>query len=92
MFAQGGFKETNLSHAEELIKEASESGAQIALFPECLDLGRTNPSSQFDAEPISEGTEVFQGPYGVDGEAILYADIVPKERPFRGHDWSKMES
>ncbi len=56
MLVEGGQKEKNISHAEELIKEASEGGAQLALLPECLDLGWTHPSSQFDADPIPEGS------------------------------------
>ncbi|MCK5672615.1 MAG: carbon-nitrogen hydrolase family protein [Spirochaetales bacterium] len=56
MLVEGGLKEKNLSHAEELIKEASEGGAQVALLPECLDLGWTHPSSKFDAEHIPTGS------------------------------------
>ena len=52
---KGGRKEENLSHAEELIYRASGGGAQIALLPECLDLGWTHPSSQTKAEPIPTG-------------------------------------
>lgn len=56
MLVRGGMKDLNLSHAEELIAEASEGGADIALLPECLDLGWTHPSSQNEAEPIPGGS------------------------------------
>ena len=56
MLVEGGLKEKNISHAEELIKEASDAGGQVVLLPECLDLGWTNPSSQTEAEPIPEGS------------------------------------
>lgn len=58
MLVEGGLKDANLSHAEDLIGEAAREGAQVVLLPECLDLGWTHPSSQSDAEPIPGG-----GPY-----------------------------
>ena len=36
----------------------------------------------------SDGTEIFQGPYGPDAECILYADVNPVSRPARGADWA----
>lgn len=50
-----GNKNRNLAHAEELIEDAAEHGADLALLPEAMDLGWTHPSSQTDAEPIPEG-------------------------------------
>ncbi len=38
-----GEAETNLHHAADLIARAARTGAQIALLPECLDLGWTSP-------------------------------------------------
>ena len=35
------------------------------------------------------GSEVVQGPYGVDAETILYVEIEPQERPARGCGWMK---
>ncbi|MDA3939983.1 MAG: carbon-nitrogen hydrolase family protein [Spirochaetia bacterium] len=55
MLVEGGRKEENLFHAEELIFRASEGGAQIALLPECMDLGWTHTSSQSEAEAIPDG-------------------------------------
>lgn len=34
------------------------------------------------------GEEILQGPFGVDAEAILYAEIEPVPRRHRGHDWA----
>jgi len=55
MSVEGGNKDRNLAHAEELIGEAAENGADLTLLPEAMDLGWTHPSSQTDAEPIPEG-------------------------------------
>jgi len=55
MHVEGGEKTRNLNHAVELIAEAASNGAQVALLPECLDLGWTHPSSLTEAEPISVG-------------------------------------
>jgi predicted amidohydrolase len=60
MLVKGGRKEENLCKAEELIFRASEGGAQLALLPECLDLGWTHPSSQTEAEPIPDGSSFRQ--------------------------------
>lgn len=51
----GGQKEENLSRAVSLIAEACEHGANIALLPETLDLGWTDPSSVTEAEPVPGG-------------------------------------
>lgn len=55
MAVRGGDLSHNLAHARELIAEASSNDAQLALLPECLDLGWTHPSSQHFAGPIPEG-------------------------------------
>ncbi len=55
MQVEGGEKIRNLNHAVELIAEAAANGAQVALLPECLDLGWTHPSSLTEAEPVSIG-------------------------------------
>lgn len=37
-----------------------------------------------------EGKEVLQGPYGVDADKILYAEVEPVARPARGDGWAKL--
>jgi len=44
--------EKNLLHAAELVKNASEKGADICILPECLDLGWGNTKAQELAYPI----------------------------------------
>ena len=55
MEVRGGDKKWNVGHALELIAEAVAHGTQVALLPECLDLGWTHPSSLTQAESIPEG-------------------------------------
>ncbi|MCZ6674339.1 MAG: carbon-nitrogen hydrolase family protein [Verrucomicrobia bacterium] len=55
MEVSGGEKERNIRHAVELVSEAASKGAEVALLPECLDLGWTHPSSQTMAEEIPDG-------------------------------------
>ena len=55
MEVRGGDKEWNLRHAVELISEAASNGADVALLPECMDLGWTHPSSLTMAEEIPDG-------------------------------------
>src|SRR5438093_873335 len=45
----------NRAHAAELVAEARRLGADVALLPECCDLGWTDPSSRELAEPIPGG-------------------------------------
>ena len=44
-----------LETAVELISEAALHGVDVALLPECMDLGRTHPSSLTMAEEIPDG-------------------------------------
>lgn len=37
-----------------------------------------------------DGSDVIQGPYGVDAETIVYADIDLRPRPARGTDWATL--
>lgn len=37
-----------------------------------------------------EGDPVLTGPYGVDADTILYADIEPRPRPARGDGWERV--
>lgn len=55
MEIRGGQLDWNLDHAIQQIGQAASEGAQVALLPECLDLGWTDPSSQTKAEPIPDG-------------------------------------
>jgi predicted amidohydrolase len=51
----GGQKQENLARAQSFIAEASEHGADLALLPEAMDLGWTDPASQSGAEPVPDG-------------------------------------
>ncbi len=55
MQVRGGDRDWNVNHAVELIAEAAANGAEVALLPECMDLGWTHPSSLEMAEAIPEG-------------------------------------
>ena len=55
MQVKGGDKAWNIRHAVELISEAALNGVDVALLPECMDLGRTHPSSLTMAEEIPDG-------------------------------------
>jgi predicted amidohydrolase len=39
-----------------------------------------------------DGSQVLQGPYGIDAETILYADINLEPRPARGDQWDRVWS
>jgi len=55
MEVKGGDRDWNLQHAVERVTEAASNGAEVALLPECLDLGWTHPSSQDLADEIPGG-------------------------------------
>ncbi len=55
MEVRGGDKAWNIRHAVELVSEAAANGAQVALLPECMDLGWTHPASRTMAEEIPDG-------------------------------------
>ena len=55
MHVEGGNRPKNLLHAEKMITEASEAGAEIILLPEALDLGWTHPSAKTNAASIPSG-------------------------------------
>ncbi len=55
MLVKGGDKQWNIRHAVELIAKAASNGAEVALLPECMDLGWTHPSSLSMAERIPNG-------------------------------------
>jgi predicted amidohydrolase len=52
MLVQAGKPETNLRRASGMIQKAAESGCDIIVLPECLDLGWTYPKAGKFAEPI----------------------------------------
>ncbi|MHB9008038.1 MAG: carbon-nitrogen hydrolase family protein [Limisphaerales bacterium] len=58
MRVEGGRKAANLERAEARIAEAARAGADLALLPEALDLGWTDPSATEGAEPIPGGEPV----------------------------------
>jgi len=55
MEVRGGEPAWNVHHAVELVSEAASKGAQVALLPECLDLGWTHPASRTTAGEIPGG-------------------------------------
>lgn len=55
MLVEPGKQETNVSRAEQRIREAAEQGAEVVLLPECLDLGWTHPSAETLATTVPDG-------------------------------------
>jgi predicted amidohydrolase len=55
MHVVGGALDANLEHAGEMIAEAAQHGAQLVLLPEAMDLGWTDPSALFLAQPVPKG-------------------------------------
>ena len=55
MLVNGGDLDGNIDHAASLVEDAANEGAEIALLPECLDLGWTHPSSAEFADTIPDG-------------------------------------
>lgn len=55
MKVEAGNKARNLQHAGELIAQAAENGADLALLPEAMNLGWTHPSARTEADAIPEG-------------------------------------
>lgn len=52
MLVEGGKPEANLKRAAAGIREAASQEAKLAVLPECLDLGWTDPSAKGLAQPI----------------------------------------
>jgi predicted amidohydrolase len=59
MRVEGGEPERNRAHATELIDEAAAKGANVALLPECCDVGWTDPNTRELATAVPDG-ESFQ--------------------------------
>jgi predicted amidohydrolase len=55
MLVKGGDREGNLATASVMIQAAADSGADIVLLPEAMDLGWTHPSALSEAEPLPDG-------------------------------------
>ena len=55
MAVAAGEPERNRATAAQMIAEAARHGAEVALLPECCDLGWTDPSARTRAEPVPEG-------------------------------------
>jgi predicted amidohydrolase len=55
MQVDGGMPEQNRQRAERYIAEAAAQGADLALLPECLNVGWTHPASLTHAEAIPAG-------------------------------------
>src|SRR5690606_381983 len=59
MHVVGNNAAKNLQTAERMVKEAALAGAELAVLPECMDLGWTHPASLINATEIPDG-EVFR--------------------------------
>jgi predicted amidohydrolase len=55
---EGGELGSNLARAEQAIASAAAGGARVALLPETMDLGWTDPSARLLAGPIPSGHAV----------------------------------
>jgi len=55
MLVEGGERDANLQRAAEYLNAAANHGANVALLPECFDLGWTHPSSSTMADSIPDG-------------------------------------
>ncbi len=52
LLIEGGEVDRNFERAEEIIKTAKKSNADLALLPECMDFGWTHPEGIKSAQPI----------------------------------------
>ncbi len=52
MLVRTGEPSENLKKAGQMIKEAAEKNCRLIVFPECLDIGWTNPDAKTLAKPI----------------------------------------
>lgn len=55
MLVRGGDRAANLHRAAELVSEAAAAGAAMALLPEAMDLGWTDPSARRQGGAIPDG-------------------------------------
>lgn len=59
MHVRGNDIQINLKNAEKLVAQAASNKADIAVLPECMDIGWTHPASLLNATTIPDG-EVFK--------------------------------
>lgn len=52
LLVEGGEPKRNLKRAVDMLRAVADQGCQIALLPECLDLGWTHPSAKTEAQPV----------------------------------------
>jgi len=80
MYVQGGALHVNMMNAAELIEEAAQNGADIALLPEVMDLGWTHSSALDSACPVPDG-ETFNilAKAARENNIYLCAGIVEKD-------------
>src|SRR5947209_20352696 len=71
MEVRPGQKTANLMRARSLIANAAAEGAKIALLPETMSLGWTDPSAFREADPIPNGVSC-QALIGIAKESGLY--------------------
>ena len=55
MNVKGGEPDANRAHAIELLAQAAEKGADVAVLPECMDCGWTHPVAHAAAGPVPGG-------------------------------------
>lgn len=55
MLVRGNQVEENLSNALRLLQQAATESADIAILPECMDIGWTHPGSQVNADTVPGG-------------------------------------
>lgn len=82
MLVEGGEPERNLERAERVIAEAAARDCDLAVLPECLDLGWTHPSARTEAElvpgPRSERLAAAAKRHGIHVVAGLTERAGPK--------------
>lgn len=81
LYVEGNGMEKNLDNAASQVAVAAVNGAKIAVLPECMDLGWTNPASIQHATPIPEG-KVFGRlkKIATDNHIYLCAGITEKDK------------
>jgi predicted amidohydrolase len=55
MCVAAGHKQENVRHAVDLIRQAARQGATVAVLPEAMPLGWTDPSALAEADSIPDG-------------------------------------
>jgi len=90
MYVELAGKEANLDRAEGLMREVAQNGANIALLPEVMDLGWTDPPARAQADEIPGGVTctilsqaakknkifVYSGAAEKDGNAVYNSAVI----------------